>query len=617
MRYQTLLENRQQYRQMLQKMVKQNIITSQEADAIANDVRKSLGRNDRIVWWLKWYRIFKTEEHVSDISANFSSAEELVKWFQSITGYRLSNLAEIRRMRTTFNRYFDLQSAEFDHLIDSIDRYTSINDLVWDPEIDPNRLIDTIRSLEREEINKKKQWVKPKEIDQVILTYNNGQQAWVNLNRAYCDAEGGAMGHCGNTASYRPDDRILSFRTIKDDQHKPHLTFILDGDGMLGEMKGRANRKPDPKYHPYIVDLLKQDFVKGIKGGGYAPEQNFQLSDLDENTRKNLTKLKPELIDFFESYRIEGMTARTERLFFEKLNQLGLPDIHGFDGNTVILERFSNAEDFFQELGYSNFELPLEVMNRIEDINDFKTEDLRKSYRRDELEEIVDSLNLDYSTTAEILSTVDTSVLQTVADKLELNKNIENYRDIMNLSQIIIDDNTEYYDSIRKAIAFTQTPINKNMDQYGFQELMDFSIDAVERSSYNLMYYDITYDGPSDPVQLTCRLDDFVDIMQSDEDDEFYSMKFAAIENQTYFDVDYYNLKDYLDDLTKDQNNYRGVEQGIIEIYKKFLRFLNSPLVTYDTSKINTREVGQEFEKLIINNESTNLNRLKTLAGLT
>ena len=102
------------------------------------------------------------------------------------------------------------------------------------------------------------------------------------------------MGHCGNAPRQHTDDVILSLRKVvvsgSDKYHIPHLTFILNGDGELTEMKGRANEKPAKKYHPYIIKLLLNDAIKGIKGGGYAPENNFSLHDLDENVRKDLMR---------------------------------------------------------------------------------------------------------------------------------------------------------------------------------------------------------------------------------------------------------------------------------------------------------------------------------------
>jgi hypothetical protein len=40
---------------------------------------------------------------------------------------------------------------------------------------------------------------------------------------------------------------------------------------------------------------LKQDFIQGMNNDGYAPEDNFQLDDLDDATRKEVTDANPYL----------------------------------------------------------------------------------------------------------------------------------------------------------------------------------------------------------------------------------------------------------------------------------------------------------------------------------
>ena len=56
-----------------------------------------------------------------------------------------------------------------------------------------------------------------------------------------------------------------------------------------------ANTKPKEDYHPAIVELLKHDEIKHVVGGGYAPEMNFKLDDLDDETKNELLEDKPDL----------------------------------------------------------------------------------------------------------------------------------------------------------------------------------------------------------------------------------------------------------------------------------------------------------------------------------
>lgn len=131
---------------------------------------------------------------------------------------------------------------------------------------------------------------------------------WVDLDKGYCDIESKSMGHCGNSGA-KGGDTILSLR---DENNIPHLTFILN-DGKLGEMKGRNNSKPSKKYHPAIVELLKHDWIKQVVGGGYKPENNFMLSDLEDDIKDQLVELKPDLeFDIYEDMEKKMKEIREE-----------------------------------------------------------------------------------------------------------------------------------------------------------------------------------------------------------------------------------------------------------------------------------------------------------------
>ena len=119
---------------------------------------------------------------------------------------------------------------------------------------------------------------------------------WVDLKKGYCDKESQSMGHCGNRGA-KTGDTILSLR---DENNIPHLTFILN-DGKLGEMKGRNNNKPSEKYHPAILELLKLPIIHQVVGGGYKPENNFSLDDLNDEIKEKLLNFKPNL--YFDVYK--------------------------------------------------------------------------------------------------------------------------------------------------------------------------------------------------------------------------------------------------------------------------------------------------------------------------
>lgn len=171
----------------------------------------------------------------------------------------------------------------------------------------------------------------------IILNLSDGYK-WVNLEKGRCDVEAKSMGHCGN-AGAREGDGILSLRDKND---VPHLTFIVN-NGELGEMKGRGNDKPSPKYHKHIIELLKLPIIRKVVGGGYLPENNFKLMDLDDDNLKKLLEDKPELE---ESYA-------EERLNFAKSNNTS---------KETLLKLSKDKSDIIRDLVASNRSTPVQAL---------------------------------------------------------------------------------------------------------------------------------------------------------------------------------------------------------------------------------------------------------------
>ena len=122
-------------------------------------------------------------------------------------------------------------------------------------------------------------------------------------------------GHCATCDKYHQRALVLRkfVRSDKGNYWRPVLFFCLDpGTGFLGETKGLNNGIPDPRYHKYIIPLLEHSLVKGNAGGGYMPESNWLVTNLRSTHPMELAALvaaKPDLLTLTEKIKIRGYVS--------------------------------------------------------------------------------------------------------------------------------------------------------------------------------------------------------------------------------------------------------------------------------------------------------------------
>ncbi len=288
--------------------------------------RTYLKKNDRIIWYLRWIKALLFNYY--SWSAENKSALDLQPfvnvWFKNhhktnpvadqwswkeytITIYREPNSSRVENWQREMIHFLSLTTCH------------KIQNHVWTWET-PGQLQKIFTEFETEWAEQRdgKIDADPSLYKEIVMQFP-GEWFWVDLGRGACDDEAKAMGHCGNVPTAKEGETILSLRKrVKDGKNvfwEPHLTFILDAQGYLGEMKGKANEKPAQKYHQYITALLKTEKIKGLKGGGYAPESNFSMADLPLEERTALIEQKPTLLDMksanqFVDHAAVGPTAK-------------------------------------------------------------------------------------------------------------------------------------------------------------------------------------------------------------------------------------------------------------------------------------------------------------------
>ena len=150
---------------------------------------------------------------------------------------------------------------------------------------------------------------------------------WADLNTNSSDEECKRMGHCGRTGS---NNNLYSLREQRQlpggkfSLNKSHLTASIGDNGILYQLKGPKNSKPQEEFHKYILPLFfvlggggeQEDYLIQGFGSEYASNLDFKITDLPDETIKELYDQRPEL---FSGYYLR-----------KKLKEMGLIEMPSF-----------------------------------------------------------------------------------------------------------------------------------------------------------------------------------------------------------------------------------------------------------------------------------------------
>lgn len=586
--------------------------------------RQNLKREDRIIWYLRlikyktFYNIYKTYPEDRDIDNTFPdpSDNEAIAKEKKVVQRELAKIDQKIRAEGILPSEIGANLRQnLMHYLGQ-EHIQSIQDYLFGTET-PYELFNIFNQYE-EEWQKKvgTDSVKIQSGDQIVISFDDGQRAWWLLDRGACDDEANAMGHCGNVPSVKSGERILSFRTkIQDDWWKPHLTFILDGNGFLGEMKGRGNKKPTEKYHPYIVALLKKTkLIKGIKGGGYLPQENFSLDDLDEDARAEVMSVNPNLQSVFDKFRKQGATPEIIAELENKHDESNLPGIDSIGKETTILNSWKSLEAFADDYDIKPLKIIFSKIEQQEDLSDGKID-------RSEVEDIADQLKIRPDIYRDVLEKMSKRTVEKIVDDLGIRANVNRYADLMNIAEDI--DKTEYGDLIRRAMVRTQKLDGKKISEdENLKEVVETIMEAVYRStrSYEVgIIYD-SNDIKNTDVRLETNTSNFVDMLEesfrdydSAEDEEAWYAAASAANEGEWLALERYELRSNLEQLSG-KEKYSDYDDSQIQQYQKFMSKVDT--VNLDQDTIDALDVAREAERMLYYNESHDLQRVRVLAGL-
>ena len=358
------------YLGMFNDFIIDNAKAKQSVEKYINWARQNLKKNDRVVWFLRWVRV-----ELAGSTKHTDSEHELQRLNKRLgTNFGSYDLVPLNNLMTNLVHLLGLPIPQMEAI-------------VWLKQ-SPRELLDQMTEVEDD-------WKEANESNNNLLQYSEGNEPtvvmsfpdgykWFDLERSHCRDEAGAMGHCGNAGG---NGTILSLRRLArsyngETHWYPVLTFILHSDGYLGEMKGRNNDKPIEKYHPYIIALLKgYSEIEGIRGGGYLPEHNFAMSDLDPDVAKELKALKPGLADLDDIYREEGMTERLIHLIDARLPAGLNIGTYDKDREAFEVEHWKDMDSFLRHGVYDdNCEKVLEIATGQADFQSERTDSPEEAF---------------------------------------------------------------------------------------------------------------------------------------------------------------------------------------------------------------------------------------------
>jgi len=353
--------------------------SEQEINNIIKNVRNSFNRSDIVMWVMRYERL----EVIRSLLENGKELSNETK--SSLTSILQNSITDMAK-KSGVPQYGERHISDFigdviDGNYNTLKHYLSLPI----PEIQQFRFAhqsakDVFGTFLDAELKWKRtvSQIVPQEDDhELVMSFGNGM-AWWNLNKPVCKVEGGAMEHCGNAGEHNEDDTILSLRSKAKDKKgkpmwKPHLTFTVTADGMLVESKGRKNQKPSEKYHEYIVALLRSDIINGIQGGGWQPEHNFSLADLDEDVQTELILEKPMLATMQAKVDKFGWDSSIVLESVRMLDEKGMKNALKLDGGEEAIYKMIQQDSSISSLkfkyGTYGFDDPV-VQQGIKDITE-------------------------------------------------------------------------------------------------------------------------------------------------------------------------------------------------------------------------------------------------------
>ena len=354
---------------------------------------------------------------------------------------------------------------------------------------------------------------------------------WADLNVKNSPEECERMGHCGRSSfgylySLRSDKKLPGG---KYKLNRSHLTAAIGGtDGILYQLKGQKNSKPKEEYHKYILPLFYAESDSGegdylIQGFGteYAAQQDFKLTDLPDQTIRELYRNRPELFNTRGLQRKLGEMGivEVEPLQTTFTLEIDPEDVGDYlKGNTYSTRKYKNSEgkvvtkrvgwyeqimsdDVWDMWDYYDVDWKSSLEYYVDSTNEKKIEVLIDNIIKEQGEEVDEDMSLEdkiekYDENYKIINAISSST-----NEVESNEYVKYLRDTIK----------DALNKLGNVFEFTNDNIKIQVDLNDF----DFPEDELDE------YYENCYDDPA-CVFRELVSEDNIDLPKPSFDDRWY-----------------------------------------------------------------------------------------------
>ena len=136
---------------------------------------------------------------------------------------------------------------------------------------------------------------------------------------------------------------------------------MLHIEGFVQQVKGLKNKKPIPKYYPYLIWLIRDwgGVEKLSNEKGYLPHTNFHLGELDPDVAAEIVGEKPNIIDINTLLKFTPTQNKSKLItnlfkydsFVDKLVPYGFADFFNMvENKNMVIGAVLNNPRFLQKM---------------------------------------------------------------------------------------------------------------------------------------------------------------------------------------------------------------------------------------------------------------------------